>query len=379
MFKLIGFYFKTFFKSPKNYINIVLVGCAIIGGCVMFNLRRAPYEGNFSRPPLTYTVECSDEKGEKLVKLQQEVESAFFQKEWTNYYGKAIEYYEYCYETRTGEDQGVGYKKEIERYEYLLQENVPYIDENTSTTSLVFLKNLLNEPIVLLMLIGVLLSSAQLFSSEVENKTYKLLYTQPMSKNKIFFSKLISIIFINFAIVISLILVCFIYQTIVKGLGSPKWLTGVALSAKDALAESTSYITLGKYVLCEMGFLAMMIIFTCCLGTMVSLIINNSAASLCGATVILGLLYVLFKNKPFDVIQKFNPCAYMDIDRIMSLSPMSGLDAMLQTNPMQLMRKGQMKSLVNLSLSSGIMILSASIVVLVCINLFIVNKKNIAK
>lgn len=386
MFKLIRFYFKTYFKSYKNYIPIAVIAFAIIGYCVLFNVQRAEpgKSPNFLGITIGFSDEEKDKKSELLIKQIEEAQS---QENWPECYKKTIEYNEFLLQNNHGrEDDSI--QMEIERYKYLLKENLSFEEEALTNNGLSFIRTLINEPVVLLILVAVLLGSAQLFSSEVQNKTYKLLYTQSMSKNKIFFSKLLSTILINFTIVFSLIFICFVYQSLVKGMGSPKFLIKAVLSIKEEipLGETwpniRSYITIGRYVFIELGFLALMMIFTCCLGTTISLLINNSAASISGSAVILGFLYVLFKKDSFAAIQKYNPGAYLDVDRIMSMAPDSGLNIIASKSFAEREADtlaGKIKPLINLSINSGMILFFVGIIALISLNLFIINKKTIAK
>lgn len=385
MFSLMAFYLKTYFKSLKNYIPLLIIACAIIGYCIMFNITRSediPFDIPFDTPFVISFSSPEDGLNEKLKKLEEEGLELLNNKNYDKYYERAIEYLKIGVSVNGNNNIGKDIIKQLKCYEYLQREKVPYIYEGSDNSAFVFMKNLINEPIVIIILISVLLCSAQLFSSEVENKTYKLLYTQPISKTKIYFSKLIFAILINLITIFGIIIICFIYQVITKGMGSPKFLVNSAISSEEALINTTSYITIGKYVFYELGFMIAVVIFVCCIGATVSLLVNNSTASICSSTVFLGLLYVGFKGNSFAAIQKYNPLAYVDINRIMSLGEISSLDLSIGFDPVklkELYRAGKVGALTNLSLNSGMIVICIGILVLIGINIFIINKKNLAK
>ena len=370
MFNLITFYFKTFFKSIKNLIPILLLSFTIIGFCIFFNVNRPVSDLDYSMPPIDTFGTPDEELQTKLNNFEDEINMSYSEQDWTTFYDKTIKYYKTALDNDLVSDKNK-LIKEIDRYIFLQKGNISFVDEAAHNDALLFLKYLLIEPIVLLILVIVLISSSQIFSSEIENKTYKLLYTQPMSKNKILMSKLLSTILINFFIIFSLILLCFLYQCITKNLGSPNFLV------KCVVSKEMIYVPLIKYVLYEFALLSILIILTCCIGTFISILINNSAASICVSTVLYGLLYILFKNNPNSLIQKYNPCAYVDIDRILSASPVSSLYLIIPRDPSMGRPTESLQHLTNLNLSSGVIFIIICIVFILFLNTLLINKKRI--
>ena len=367
MFNLVSFYFKTFFKSAKNLIPMALLSLLIIGYCVSFNVERSS-RPDYSIAHFPTLIQHAEETQIKINNFQNEISMAYSEQDWKTFYDKTIKYYQFSLDNNLDYSQDY-LVKEIARYKFLQKENIPFIEEGLRNDALLFLKYLLFEPIVLLILVIVLISSSQIFSSEIENKTYKILYTQPISKTKILISKLLSIILINFVIIFSTILLCFLYQWITKDLGYPNFLLDTKLSGG-------TYITLIKYVLYEVALLSVLIVFTCCIGVFISLLINNSSASICVSTVLYGLLYILFRNNPTSLIQKYNPCAYLDIDRLLCDSPISKLDLMLTKDPL-IGCMGNSVSLENIELLYGIFFFSICIIFMIFVNVFLINKKRL--
>lgn len=365
MFSIIAFYFKTFFKSLRNWIPILLLSFGIIGYCIFFNKTvqgNIVFESEVGHAPIQRVTFGDD----KLTNLESEIDTYYSDENWKAFYEKTIEYYKSILENNSN-STNKDMVTDMERFQYLLDNNLPFIDEFHHNDGLFFLKNLMMEPIVLLIVITIIISSSQVFSSEMENKTYKLLYTQPISKTKIFFSKLISNFIINFFIVLALIFLCFIYQCITKGMGYTKF------PVKASISNELIYLPLIKYVLYEFILLTILIIFSCSIGTLISLLINNSAASICVSTVFYGLIYILFKNNPTSVIQKYNPGAYFDINRILASSPVSGLKTILPSNS-----QGESLSegvLTNITFLNGIIILSIMTIIFITIGIFLSNRK----
>ncbi len=87
----------------------------------------------------------------------------------------------------------------------LLEKEIKPINENFSMESFNFIKLVLNNPIILVIVISILIFISDIISSESEYKTFNLLLTQPISKTKILIAKIISSILISILIIFSIL------------------------------------------------------------------------------------------------------------------------------------------------------------------------------
>lgn len=199
----------------------------------------------------------------------------------------------------------------IEKYKILLDKDIKLIDENTTNEGLNFTRRLLNEKFVLIIVVFILLISSPIFSSEVENKTYKLVYTQSLSKSKIFLGKFISILLINITVIFTVVFIDFLYMSVKNGVGDLRYPLRAFMDYKLVC------IPMKSYILYELLLLFLLIIVMCAIGTLISVLSNNIGVTLFSNIFILGAMYLLTKEEYLIKFNAFNPFEYLDIDRVM--------------------------------------------------------------
>lgn len=199
----------------------------------------------------------------------------------------------------------------IEKYKILLDKDIKLIDENTTNEGLNFTRRLLNEKFVLTIVVFILLISSPIFSSEVENKTYKLVYTQSLSKSKIFLGKFISILLINVTVIFTVVFINFLYMSIKNGVGDLRYPLRAFMDYKLVC------IPMKSYILYELLLLFLLIIVMCAIGTLISVLSNDIGVTLFSNIFILGAMYLLTKEEYLIKFNAFNPFEYLDIDRVM--------------------------------------------------------------
>ena len=209
---------------------------------------------------------------------------------------------------KEGIEQG---NNNIEKYKILLDKDIKLIDENTTNEGLNFTRRLLNEKFVLIIVVFILLISSPIFSSEVENKTYKLVYTQSLSKSKIFLGKFISILLINITVIFTVVFINFLYMSIKNGVGDLRYPLRAFMDYKLVC------IPMKSYILYELLLLFLLIIVMCAIGTLISVLSNNIGVTLFSNIFILGAMYLLTKEEYLIKFNAFNPFEYLDIDRVM--------------------------------------------------------------
>ena len=109
------------------------------------------------------------------------------------------------------------------KYEYLLEKKI-YIQINEYKPSGVYsLDLLLKDHNILVMMLIVALLSMDVFLSSVMEGSYKLEYTLPFKRNKIFLGKVISILIIITGILVFMFLLNFIINSIIFGIGDIRY------------------------------------------------------------------------------------------------------------------------------------------------------------
>ena len=72
---------------------------------------------------------------------------------------------------------------------YLIENNIEPIFDQVSMQGFNFIRVFLNNPISIILIILIIILSADIMSSEFDSNTYKLLFIQPISRKKILLSK----------------------------------------------------------------------------------------------------------------------------------------------------------------------------------------------
>ena len=164
-------------------------------------------------------------------------------------------------------------ESEIKIYEKLIELNILPIDINWSLNGLNFIKNIFIYFNLIIAIFTIVLFS-DLFSGENKNKKYKVLLNQPISKNKIYFGKIIggsisTIISILLPLVILFILLC-----IFKGSGYFEY------PLKIIINGSYEIISIGNLLVNSFILILALIIFTIAITTFFSIIFNSITLSM---------------------------------------------------------------------------------------------------
>lgn len=195
---------------------------------------------------------------------------------------------------------------------FLLDNNINPINTYYSMEGLNYIRLYLSLSIIIIILLFVAILSADIVSSEFERETYKLLFTQPISKVKIYFGKLITLFFIVYTIVFGVILFSFLCLVVWKGMGAINYPTYYYNGNQIALVGIT------KVLLPSLLLLVFAIAFVTTLAFTLSGICKNSVSSISFSVIIIFLGLLMVSNNILPGIAHLNPFVYFDISGVVS-------------------------------------------------------------
>lgn len=206
-------------------------------------------------------------------------------------------------------------KNQINILKQLSDKKISLIDIRKSNEGFNFIRRLLNEKFLLIIIVFILLIASPIFSSEYDNKTNKLLFTQSLSKNKIFLGKFISIMIINISVIFSILLINFIYMGIKNGFGTLEYVLQGFRNYKIVT------MSMKTYILYELFLLFLIILLISAMASLISCIFNNIGICIFANFAITGALYMLTKQKYLLKFNAFNVFEYLDINRVVEGIP----------------------------------------------------------
>lgn len=206
-------------------------------------------------------------------------------------------------------------KNQINILKQLSDKKISLIDIRKSNEGFNFIRRLLNEKFLLIIIVFILLIASPIFSSEYDNKTNKLLFTQSLSKNKIFLGKFISIMIINISVIFSILLINFIYMGIKNGFGTLEYVLQGFRNYKIVT------MSMKTYILYELFLLFLIILLISAMASLISCIFNNIGICIFANFAITGALYMFTKQKYLLKFNAFNVFEYLDINRVVEGIP----------------------------------------------------------
>ncbi|MBD7916219.1 ABC transporter permease subunit [Clostridium sp. Sa3CUN1] len=234
----------------------------------------------------------------------------------------------------------------------LLEKGIRPINENSTMESFNFLKLFLNSPFSLLIIISLIIFSSDIISSESENKTFNLLLTQPISKNKILISKTLSIILINTLLLLSILLINFLFIGFTQGFGDVNYPTRYFING------IIQYIPIWKFTIYLIILFVLLIIFISILSIFTSSISKQSSTSFSIIIILTTTFYLIINNGFFKGISHLIPFTYINLS-----SALQGYLAINTNN-------------VNINLFNSIIILVIYSLLIFLLNIFIFNKRS---
>ena len=242
----------------------------------------------------------------------------------------------------------------IEEYEELKKLNITPIIKEYSMEGYNFLRLSMNAPMTILITLLVIIISCNSISSEFENKTYKILFWQPISKFKVLICKFLAIFASSIISVYSILSIFFFALGIKNGFGTSNY------PIKAIINDNFEFIGISKFVSIELLVLIIYIMFLSMFTIMVSLIVKQIATSVSICSIVSLTTYiVIFKLEFFKNVIRYIPFTLME-----QSSLLMGKFTVIGNNPTN--------NIINCTIYTLIFIIFCSLV-----NIFLINKKYI--
>ncbi|MGL5415022.1 MAG: ABC transporter permease [Clostridium sp.] len=203
---------------------------------------------------------------------------------------------------------------EIEKLEYLLENNLEPINEGMNMNSINFINLVLKYIAPMLLGVIVILNTGDIVSKESDYGTIQTLLFRKITRKKIIMIKLLAVVIVNVMCFISILLMIAIILGIKNGSGSINYLNIVSVDSVLKL------VPLGSLII-ESFFITMAyIIFLSCLSILISILSKNSIESLCVLmTIVVGAI-ILCNNIDFpEWFKIINPFTYLAGNEIMQM------------------------------------------------------------
>ena len=194
---------------------------------------------------------------------------------------------------------------------YLIENNIEPIFDQVSMQGFNFIRVFLNNPISIILIILIIILSADIMSSEFDSNTYKLLFIQPISRKKILLSKVLATIIIINVIIFTIIGVLFGILGIINGFGNMNY------PVKFYNNGITELIGIGKFILLEFVILGIISTFTCVLSLAISSLNKSTSNSIAVMIIITIGAYMISSSGLINKIAHVNPFAYFNISSLL--------------------------------------------------------------
>ncbi|NLY31539.1 MAG: ABC transporter permease [Firmicutes bacterium] len=182
-------------------------------------------------------------------------------------------------------------KQRIAITEYILDKGITPLNSPHEMTATNFLTQLLTYPWILAILITIALLSIDIFSGDAEGGAYKNLYSQPLSRGKIYASKYLVRLFYSFIAIMGITALVFGLLALFKGMGSVNYPIPFAEASFHSL-ENTGTLTFlpwSQYILKALPLVCLTALFAMLLIGTASLLLNNTGNALNASFCILVL------------------------------------------------------------------------------------------
>jgi len=201
--------------------------------------------------------------------------------------------------------------EENEEYEKLIELNIEPIEKEYSMEGYNFLRLILNAPMTLIFSLIIFICNS--VSGESENRTYKILLTQPISKAKIIIGKFIGLFAISTTVIIINIGIAFITLSAINGFGNSNYPVKILLGGEE------TFITIKEFVSHGIIFLIIYILFLCIFSTFISVISNQVSTSISICTIISLSMYLInFKFRVGGLLAKYLPFSLLETSLVYS-------------------------------------------------------------
>lgn len=329
MISLIAIELKMFFRQRKNWlvlICLVLLSTFFIHSHIKLNQMNEEYRGillsnNISHLQdaiLRMTNESNEIYTNEIERLNQEItymqkmQNALLMEDWNEYLRNEIA-------SERSELEGIlsgslvssttveELEESIAIKEILIDKNIKPIFTEYSMSSWNFIPLFLTGNTMFLIVFVIIYFASSIVASDFEKGTYKLVYNLPLSKLKIYLSKLITALAINYAWVFTFLLGCFGILSIIVGTGDGNYPYKLHAHGTDFYVSAIQFVGMAS------GVLLLLITFIVCLTIGLSIFLRHSHLTFIITVAIIFGLNRLVNPEAVSDYTHLNPMIYLDI------------------------------------------------------------------
>lgn len=329
MISLIVIEFKMFFRQRKNWlvlICLVLLSTFFIHSNIKLNQMNEEYRGillsnNISHLQdaiLRMTNESNEIYTNEIERLNQEItymqkmQNALLMEDWNEYLRNEIA-------SERSELEGIlsgslvssttveELEESIAIKEILIDKNIKPIFTEYAMSSWNFIPLFLTGNTMFLIVFVIIYFASSIVASDFEKGTYKLVYNLPLSKLKIYLSKLITALAINYAWVFTFLLGCFGILSIIVGTGDGNYPYKLHAHGTDFYVSAIQFVGMAS------GVLLLLITFIVCLTIGLSIFLRHSHLTFIITVAIIFGLNRLVNPEAVSDYTHLNPMIYLDI------------------------------------------------------------------
>lgn len=196
-----------------------------------------------------------------------------------------------------------GVRQRLAVNQYLFQEKIVPLHSPYEMTAINFLYQLLSYPWILIVLIPLALLNIDMFSREIDGGAYKLLYSQPFQRHKIYWVKYIVHSLNSFFVITALILLVFALVALANGLGDPRYpilyygqtFHGLGtVTPAEASVNTFTFLPWSAYLLRALPLYILFVFLTITITGTASLLLNNTA-NVSSFAIVLLFLDIIFR------------------------------------------------------------------------------------
>ena len=329
MISLIVIEFKMFFRQRKNWlvlICLVLLSTFFIHSNIKLNQMNEEYRGillsnNISHLQdaiLRMTNESNEIYTNEIERLNQEItymqkmQNALLMEDWNEYLRNEIA-------SERSELEGIlsgslvssttveELEESIAIKEILIDKNIKPIFTEYAMSSWNFIPLFLTGNTMFLIVFVIIYFASSIVASDFEKGTYKLVYNLPLSKLKIYLSKLITALAINYAWIFTFLLGCFGILAIIVGTGDGNYPYKLHAHGTDFYMSTIQFVGMAS------GVLLLLITFIVCLTIGLSIFLRHSHLTFIITVAIIFGLNRLVNPEAVSDYTHLNPMIYLDI------------------------------------------------------------------
>lgn len=329
MISLIAIELKMFFRQRKNWlvlICLVLLSTFFIHSHIKLNQMNEEYRGillsnNISHLQdaiLRMTNESNEIYTNEIERLNQEItymqkmQNALLMEDWNEYLRNEIA-------SERSELEGIlsgslvssttveELEESIAIKEILIDKNIKPIFTEYAMSSWNFIPLFLTGNTMFLIVFVIIYFASSIVVSDFEKGTYKLVYNLPLSKLKIYLSKLITALAINYAWVFTFLLGCFGILAIIVGTGDGDYPYKLHANGTDFYVSAIQFVGMAS------GVLLLLVTFIVCLTIGLSIFLRHSHLTFIITVAIVFGLNRLVNPEAVSDYTHLNPMIYLDI------------------------------------------------------------------